>query len=135
VEYERVVDAELAREAERRQAEAGDQECVRWAQVRAGAPRVGHRVELTGAAQQDWRDLPSDGGRRVAPHIDGLAHVPRPRDARALLGAPRGRYRLAVGDWRVTYEIGDAERLITIIEIAHREQVYRRIERGRIPRE
>ena len=135
IEYERLVDAELAREAQRRLADADGLERTPWAHSRPGAPRVGHRVELTGAAQQDWHDLPPDARRRVAPHVDGLAHVPRPQAARPLLGAPRGRYRLAVGDWRVTYDIGDADRLITVTEIAHREQVYRRIEQRTAPRE
>jgi mRNA interferase RelE/StbE len=40
--------------------------------------------------------------------------------------AGRDDYRIRVGDYRIVYAIDDAERLLLVARIAHRQEVYRR---------
>ena len=43
-----------------------------------------------------------------------------------LLAGVTGVYRLRVGDYRVLYEIHDAELLVLVLAVGHRREVYRR---------
>ena len=38
----------------------------------------------------------------------------------------RDIWRLRVGDWRVIYSIDDAARVVSILRVAHRRDVYER---------
>ncbi|WP_416211542.1 type II toxin-antitoxin system RelE family toxin [Frankia sp. Cas3] len=53
-----------------------------------------------------------------------LAQDPRPPGCRSLT-ARAGALRVRVGDYRVVYQVRDAELVILIIEVDHRRQVYR----------
>ena len=46
-------------------------------------------------------------------------------DVISLHGAMQGRLRLRVGDYRVTYEIGDGIRIVRVNRVRHRRKVYR----------
>jgi mRNA interferase RelE/StbE len=61
---------------------------------------------------------------RVETRLEKLADNPRPADAVALT-ARTGVWRVRTGDYRILYEIDDDERIITIVEIAHRSRAYR----------
>jgi mRNA interferase RelE/StbE len=56
--------------------------------------------------------------------IKALADEPRPRQAKKLKGAERA-YRLRVRGYRVIYTIDDEQKLVTVIAIRHRKEVYR----------
>jgi mRNA interferase RelE/StbE len=69
--------------------------------------------------------------RRVAPiyderirrAIDDLADNPRPTGSRNVRGR-EGR-RIRVGDYRIIYEIDDEERVVDVLQVGHRRDVYR----------
>ena len=54
--------------------------------------------------------------------IAGLAHNPRPKGVKKLKG--RVGYRIRVGNYRVIYDIYDAELVIDIIALGHRKDIY-----------
>jgi len=62
--------------------------------------------------------------RRVAAAIEALSADPRPAGCVALKGMP-GVLRVRVGDYRIVYNVGDAERVLLIIDIDHRRDIYR----------
>ena len=62
--------------------------------------------------------------RRVIERIASLAAEPRPAGAEKLAG--EDRYRVRQGPYRVVYEIDDASKVVRIVKVGHRREVYRR---------
>ncbi|WP_339378678.1 type II toxin-antitoxin system RelE family toxin [Calothrix sp. NIES-2100] len=56
--------------------------------------------------------------------IDDLAIEPRPHGVKKLKGEYNA-YRIRVGDYRIIYEIFDDFLLVSVVEIAHRSEVYK----------
>ena len=61
---------------------------------------------------------------RIVKAIRALAMNPRGAGTEKLSGAD-GRYRVRVGDFRVVYAVDDNERIIDVVRIGHRREVYR----------
>ncbi len=57
-------------------------------------------------------------------NIGTLADNPRPVGAEKLSGDDK--YRLRQGDYRILYEIADADLIVTVVRIGNRREVYRR---------
>ncbi len=62
-------------------------------------------------------------GRRVIAAIGTLSHNPRPSGCIKLRNRPG--WRIRVGNYRVVYEIDDDQRVVTILDVDHRRDVYR----------
>jgi mRNA interferase RelE/StbE len=63
----------------------------------------------------------------VVAAIDELAEFPRPAGRTPVRAAPKGTYRIRVGDYRVIYLILDAEQAIVVARVAGRSETsYRR---------
>ena len=74
-------------------------------------------------AERELRDIPKRDLSRVVARIRGLAEDPRPPGSEKLSG--HDRYRLRQGDYRVVYAVDDAERIVEVVKIGHRREVYR----------
>jgi mRNA interferase RelE/StbE len=61
---------------------------------------------------------------RVIAKIEELATEPRPAGCRKLQGKS-GLWRLRVGDYRVVYTVDDTQRLVDVVAVRHRREVYR----------
>lgn len=85
-----------------------------------------YRIVVLPTAARELAKLPRAIARRIAMAIDGLAGDPRPAGVRKLAGGTGDQWRIRVGDYRVLYEIRDAELVVTVVKLAHRRQVYRR---------
>lgn len=57
--------------------------------------------------------------------VDGLAEEPRPQGARKLTGREE-IYRIGSGQYRVIYTVHDQDRLVLIVMVGARKDVYRR---------
>jgi mRNA interferase RelE/StbE len=62
--------------------------------------------------------------RRVVARIRALAKEPRPPGCEKLSGH-RDRYRVRQGSYRVVYSIDDAKRIVLIVKVGHRREIYR----------
>jgi len=60
----------------------------------------------------------------LQPEFKSLADNPRPTGCEKL-EAKEGKYRVRQGSYRVVYSIDDQQRLVIIIKIGHRREVYR----------
>jgi mRNA interferase RelE/StbE len=88
-----------------------------------------YSVIITKTAEKDIADVGDRGDRiRIDQRIRKLAQDPRPAGSKKLEG-PGERYRIRQGDYRILYSIDDAIRIVAIIKVGHRKDVYRR--RGR----
>lgn len=61
---------------------------------------------------------------RIIRRLDALASNPRPRGA-AKLTNQDNIFRLRAGDWRIVYEVRDAELVVLLVKIGHRREVYK----------
>ena len=60
---------------------------------------------------------------RIVDKIYTLRDDPRPQGCEKLTG--QNRYRLRQGQFRILYVVDDAERVVTVVKIGHRRDVYR----------
>ena len=82
-----------------------------------------YAVEVKLAARKELDGLPDTVLARVVRHIESLGDFPRPAGCKKLKGY-RDQWRIRIGDWRVVYLIDDTLKLVSIVRIAHRRDVY-----------
>ena len=61
--------------------------------------------------------------RRVVDRIKGLADEPRPAGCEKL--SAQDRYRVRQGNYRIVYSVEGQARIIRIVKVGHRKDVYR----------
>ncbi len=83
-----------------------------------------YRVEVVPAARRHAAKLPSSIRQRIEIALEGLSVDPRPAGARALVGSDA--LRLRIGDYRAVYRVDDTARVVEVLRVAHRREVYRR---------
>jgi len=76
------------------------------------------------SAERELRALPKADRRRVVDRVRALALTPRPPGNEKLSG--QERYRVRQGDYRIVYAIDDEARIVEIVKIGHRREVYRK---------
>ncbi len=81
------------------------------------------RLEITRRAEKELGRLPPTLRERVAKALDGLLESPRPPRSKKLRGLEA--YSLRVGEYRIVYLVDDAQRLVTVVRVKHRRDVYR----------
>jgi mRNA interferase RelE/StbE len=83
-----------------------------------------YSLEIKRSAAREIADLPTKKDRRlVVERISKLADDARPPGAEKLVG--NDRYRVRQGPYRIIYEVDDTARVVCIVKIAHRREVYR----------
>lgn len=86
---------------------------------------MSYRVEFTTAAARQVKKLPRPARDRLLTAIEGLQDDPRPHGAKKLVGEQTA-WRIRVGDYRVTYDVLDAELVVTVVRAGHRRDVHDR---------
>lgn len=82
-----------------------------------------YSVSVKRSAEKELRGVRGRQLRRLIERIRSLAEEPRPAGVEKL--STLERYRIRQGDWRVLYEIDDGARVVTIVKVGHRKEVYR----------
>jgi mRNA interferase RelE/StbE len=85
-----------------------------------------YAVEIDTRASREIRALPRPEQRRIIAKAQSLADNPRPAGSVKLLGATK-LWRIRSGVYRIVYQIQDERVLVTIVRVAHRRDVYRRL--------
>lgn len=83
---------------------------------------MSYQVLILRRAQKALADLPKGDYERVRNVIAEFANNPRPTGSKKLVG--RNGWRIREGDYRVIYEVDDANRHVTILDIGHRRDIY-----------
>ena len=81
-------------------------------------------VRIKRSAAKELARIPRSERLRLVQAIDGLAE--RPLSGSPLKGGQRGLRRVRVGDYRMVYELLDAELVVLVVRVAHRRESYRR---------
>ncbi len=83
---------------------------------------MSYRVEIFRAAAKALAKLPERDYERVRDAIGALGVDPRPAGCKKLVG--RDGWRIREGRYRVIYEIADAVRVVTVLDVGHRKDIY-----------
>jgi len=81
-----------------------------------------YTVVLTKKAQRQLDKLSDHIVVPILVAIEALANEPRPQGYKKLKG--RSAYRIRVGNYRIIYDIIDAELIIDVIAVGHRKEIY-----------
>jgi len=84
---------------------------------------VEYTVIIPKPVQKQLNDLPRQVKPRIVEGILGLKSQPRPPGCVKLKGYA-AEYRIRVGDYRIRYEIDDQGRIVLLLVIKHRKDVY-----------
>ena len=82
-----------------------------------------YRVDLRRQVQKSLDKLPKSDFQAVIEAIKGLAQTPRPRGVEKVKST--GLWRIRQGDYRIVYAVDDAEKVVTIVRVGHRREIYR----------
>ena len=83
-----------------------------------------YSILLTKSAAKELESVPTKDRQRIVTKIGTLADNPRPVGAEKLSGDDK--YRIRQGNYRILYEIIDAELIVTVVRVSNRRDVYRR---------
>jgi mRNA interferase RelE/StbE len=83
-----------------------------------------YEVWIERKAERDLTQLPPPEFRRIISAIKALGLNPRPAGSRKLVGS-KDDWRIRVGDYRVIYEIVDADMVVRVMRVRHRKEAYR----------
>ena len=82
-----------------------------------------YSVLIKKSAERELRKIPKADLQRITQRIKELAAIPRPSGSEKLAG--QDSYRIRQGDYHIVYTVDNDQRLIEIIKIGHRREVYR----------
>ncbi len=85
---------------------------------------MSYAIRFLPSVQKDIRKIPEGMLRRIQEALKPLAENPHPPGAKKIQGYD-GCFRLRIGDYRVVYSVTHEIRIVTIIRIGHRREVYR----------
>ena len=74
-------------------------------------------------AKRQLADLPAQQLSAAEAKIRALQENPRPVGCKKL--RDRQGWRVRFGDYRIIYKIDDAQKIVTILEVGHRREIYR----------
>lgn len=81
-----------------------------------------YRLEVEPQARKALAKLPRSDRGRIAAEIEALAANPRPAGCVPVKDAPRGTYRIRVGDYRVIYLVIDSDQVVIVARVARRNE-------------
>lgn len=82
-----------------------------------------YRLLFKESVAKDLRPLPKADVARVLRRIEALAENPRPAGCEKLSG--QEKYRVRQGVYRIVYQVDDEQRLVVVVKVGHRREVYR----------
>ena len=84
---------------------------------------MSYEISILRRAQKELTEISKPDYVRIRDTILKLSENPRPANCKKLIG--REGWRIKIGNYRVIYEISDADEEITVLHIGHRRDVYR----------
>ena len=82
-----------------------------------------YKIDVRRRAQRALDKLPKSDFQAVIEAIRDLAQTPRPRGIEKVKST--GLWRIRQGDYRIVYAIDDSQKLVIILRIGHRREIYR----------
>jgi mRNA interferase RelE/StbE len=88
-----------------------------------------YKIELSNTAYKflNKSKLPGDTMDSIKETIISLGDDPRPPGCLKMKGFDGAYYRVRKGDFRVVYEVKDKEKVVVIVHVGNRRDVYKRM--------
>ena len=83
-----------------------------------------YEIHMRRQAQRALNRLGRKDAEAVMERLDVLKNTPRPKGVDKIKST-EGMWRVRQGDYRIVYSIDDNQKIITVLDIDHRKQVYR----------
>ncbi len=84
---------------------------------------MNYRVFILPRARKELDALPSPQRDTIELKIDELQQNPRPDGCKKLTG--REGWRIRLGNYRIIYKIDDTTKIVTVVHVGHRREIYR----------
>ena len=82
-----------------------------------------YKIFFRESAKRELKELPKKDLLRTLDRIKSLGENPRGSDSAKLKGDDG--YRVRQGNYRVIYQINESKKIIEIVKVGHRREVYR----------
>ena len=86
---------------------------------------VKYKIQITSRAKKDFQKLVPEIQIRITKAILKLETNRTPQQFKPLLGKDIAQYRLRVGDYRVLFDVYDEEKVVLILRLGHRRDIYK----------
>ncbi len=84
-----------------------------------------YTISIKPSALKELSKLPKATVKKAEKAISALAENPRPDGVKKLKGSEEDLYRIRVGDYRIIYSIEEEIKIVDILKIGHRKDIYR----------
>lgn len=84
---------------------------------------IKYHILITDSAEKELKGYDPWLQDRIIKKVLSLSDNPRSHGFKKLFGS--SNFRIRVGDYRIIYHIDDAKRLVKILDIGHRKDIYR----------
>jgi mRNA interferase RelE/StbE len=82
-----------------------------------------YKITIKKSAVKELQNIPKKDLRRIVKRIQSLSLNPRPQGCQKLSG--RNHLRIRQRDYRIVYSVDDKDRIVDIVKIGHRREIYR----------
>lgn len=82
-----------------------------------------YKVDITNSARKEIKNLDSQVIKRIVEQLKSLEENPFPSGYKKLIA--KDGYRIRVGDYRIIYDVLEAEKIIRVYKAGHRKDIYR----------
>jgi mRNA interferase RelE/StbE len=83
---------------------------------------MAYRIEFSSRARKALAGLPRRDLARILVAIQALGAEPRPAGCKPVRTAPKGTYRIRIGDYRAIYTVLDDEQVIVVARVTRRDE-------------
>lgn len=83
-----------------------------------------YTIDVRRQAQRALDRLPANDNKAVLNEVHELANNPRPQGVEKVRGKS-GWWRVRQGDYRIVYDIDDDQKIVSVLRIGHRREIYR----------
>lgn len=85
------------------------------------------KIEFTLAALKNLKKIDKHWQQKILERLRQLSgNIDRDSQVCRLKGGPQNRYRLRVADYRIVFDREDTLKILLILRIGHRKEIYRR---------
>lgn len=84
-----------------------------------------YKVTIKKSAAKGIKKLSKTIATRILRSIKSLEEDPRPKGVKKLQGEDE-LWRIRVGDYRVVYTIEDTIKVVDVVQVSHRKDIYRK---------
>ncbi|MBF0105832.1 MAG: type II toxin-antitoxin system RelE/ParE family toxin [Deltaproteobacteria bacterium] len=89
---------------------------------------VCYKITITRSAQTALKHLPEDIRKAISIKLDAMTKEPMPQGTKKLHGLAFAVYRIKVKkNYRIIYTIGFKNKVVDVLNIGHRSEIYRSI--------